>query len=363
MKVAIVGGHLAPALAVIKKLGKDDEIFYIGRKHSFEGDKALSLEFQEISSLKIPFYSIKTGRLQRKLTKHSIPSLLKLPQGFYGSYKILKKINPDVVLAFGGYISVPVVTAASFLKIPTVVHEQTFEAGMANKVLSKIATKVLISWESSRKHFPVKKTILTGNTIKDEIANVKSLEVEKNLIYVTGGSAGSHFINGLIERNLKTLLKDFTIIHQTGDSEKYNDFQRLTQIKNNLPKQIREKYQLSKFYDSREAAENLQKSTLVIGRSGINTVSELIFLRKAALLIPLPFAQKNEQLMNALFLKECGLGEYLVQNEITDEIFIEKIQTMIRNIQNYKLKDNIIFDKAEDKIIKILNDVSQKKAS
>lgn len=363
MKIAIVGGHLAPALAIIKKLNKSDEIFYIGRKHSFEGDKALSLEFQEISSLNIPFYPIKTGRLQRKLTKHSLPSLLRTPQGFYGSYKILKKINPDVVLAFGGYISVPVVIAASFLKIPTVIHEQTFGAGMANKVLSKFATKILISWESSKKHFPAEKTILTGNPIKEEITKVKDLGTEKNLIYVTGGSAGSHFINSLIERNLDEILQNFTLIHQTGDSEKYNDFQRLTKLKNNLPKNIKERYVLSKFYDSKETAENLQRASMVIGRSGINTVSELIFLQKPAILIPLPFAQKNEQLVNALFLKECGLGEYLIQNEITDKIFIEKIKTMMKNIENYKLKDKIIFENAEDKIIKILTDVSQKKTS
>src|ERR1035437_5335593 len=109
MKIVIVGGHLSPALSIIKKLGKNDEVYYFGRKYVHEGDSALSLEYQEITKLNISFYSITTARLQRKLTRYTFSSLLKMPVGFYQSFNLLKKIKPDVVLGFGGYVSVPVI--------------------------------------------------------------------------------------------------------------------------------------------------------------------------------------------------------------------------------------------------------------
>ncbi len=366
MKIVIVGGHLAPSLSIIKRLDKKDEIFYIGRKHSFEGDKALSLEYEEISKLKIPFYPIKTARIQRKLTKYTFSSFLKMPVGFYQSYNLLKTIKPDVVLTFGGYLSVPVVISAYLLNIPSVIHEQTLEAGFANKILSRFATKILISWESSRKFFPAEKTILTGNPIKEEIIEVKNKiapQDNKKMIYITGGSTGSHAINVLVEKNLEKLLGRYSLVHQVGDSKKHNDFEKLNERKKELNKELLEKYKISKFFHSFESAKYLKESSLVIGRSGINTVTELLYLEKPALLIPLPFAQKDEQLKNAQFLKDHGLGEFLNQEETGSELFLEKINFIMKNIEKYKLKDRIEFEDSSGKIIKILNNVAKEKTS
>src|SRR3990167_11265609 len=163
MKMMIIGGHLSPALSVLDSLPKDWEILFVGRKYVFEGEKSLSLEYKIINHLKIPFEEISTGRLQRKFTKNTIPSLLKLPYGFFKSLRILKKFRPDAVLGFGGYLQIPIVFVAFFLKIPVVLHEQTLESGFSNKICSSIARKICISWESSFKFFPKKKTVLTGN--------------------------------------------------------------------------------------------------------------------------------------------------------------------------------------------------------
>ena len=135
---------------------------------------------QEITKLGIPFYAINTARLQRKFTKHTVPSLIKFPLGFIQSLKILRKIKPEVVLGFGGYISLPVVLAAAFLKIPIVIHEQTLEAGFANKIEAKFARKICISWQSSEKYFPKEKTVLTGNPLRQVILNSKIFQAKMN---------------------------------------------------------------------------------------------------------------------------------------------------------------------------------------
>jgi UDP-N-acetylglucosamine--N-acetylmuramyl-(pentapeptide) pyrophosphoryl-undecaprenol N-acetylglucosamine transferase len=364
MKIVIIGGHLSPALAVIEQL-KGNELYYFGRKHTFEGDKAISLEYDEITKLGIPFYSINTARLQRKFTRYTLPSLIKFPLGFSQSLRILRQIKPDVVLGFGGYVSLPVVLAAFFLKIPIIIHEQTLEAGIANKIEAKFARKICISWQSSEKYFPKNKTVLTGNPLRRIVLDAKPFREEVGLpkLYITGGSSGSHAINFLVEKSLEKLLEKFTVIHQTGDAKAHADFEKLQTEVNKLDVMLAQNYHPQKFFSQEEVANNLSRANLVVGRSGINTVTELIYFRTPALLIPLPFSQRNEQLKNALFLKQLGLGEIGLQNELTPEVFVTKILAMLKNLDKYQLKESVLVSGAAEKIAKVVKDVSTKKVA
>jgi UDP-N-acetylglucosamine--N-acetylmuramyl-(pentapeptide) pyrophosphoryl-undecaprenol N-acetylglucosamine transferase len=364
MKIVIIGGHFSPALAVIEKI-KTEELFYIGRKYTFEGDKAISLEYVEITKLGIPFYEINTARLQRKFTKQTIISLTKFPSGFLQALKILRQIRPNVVVGFGGYVSVPVVLAAYFLKIPIIIHEQTLEIGLANKIAARIANKICISWESSRKYFPPNKTVLTGNPLQASILNAKPISKKNDLpvLYITGGSSGSHALNLLVEESLSKLLEQFKVIHQTGDAKEFADYKRLEEVKNKLNSNLSKNYHLQKFYTAGEAVNNLQTADLVVGRAGINTITELIYFQKPAFLIPLPFAQREEQLKNALFLKELGLGELGLQKTLTADIFQATIAKMFANLNNYKLKKQVLIPNVCENIVKIIKDVSFKKTT
>lgn len=365
MKIVLTGGHFSPALCVIESLPKDIEAFFIGRKNSFEGDKSPTLEYQTIASTSVPFIDIPSARLQRKFTAYTISSLLKLPYGFGKAMKTLRKIKPDVVLGFGGYVSLPVAFAAYFLNIPVVIHEQTLGVGTSNKIISRWARMICISWESSKDFFPGKNVILTGNPVRKEIINAaNTVTADKQTIYITGGSSGSHFINSLVEGCLGKLLEKYNVVHQTGDSKKFNDFERLSEHKKSLPEQLARKYRVEKFISSKEAGAVLQKATIVVGRAGMNTVTELMFLEKPCLLIPLPISAKGEQLQNAAFIKEKGLAQVLEQNEATPEVFFSKIKYMMENIDKYKLNSeasNLIEKKAAEHIISVVEDVAQKK--
>lgn len=349
MKLVLTGGHLSPALAVLEALPKETQVVFIGRQFALEGDDAVSLEKRAIERLGIPFYSITTGRMQRKFTKYTLFSLSKLPIGFFQSYTILKKEKPNAIVTFGGYISIPVAVAAFFLKIPVVIHEQTLEAGFANKVLSSIAKKICISWESNRAHFPKRKVVLTGNPLRKEFLNSKKEELGfinndfKNeklpCIYVTGGSLGSHAINELVEQSLQALLHDYKIVHQTGDARQFGDFERLSAVKNKLPKSLQNRYILTRFVMPHEVVSLMQEADLVVSRSGINTITELIYLNKMSLLIPLPISQNNEQKKNALYLKGLGLGEIIDQETTSSSHFRSVVDGMIKNKKKYTLGD------------------------
>jgi UDP-N-acetylglucosamine--N-acetylmuramyl-(pentapeptide) pyrophosphoryl-undecaprenol N-acetylglucosamine transferase len=358
MRIVIIGGHLTPAISVIDALPKEAEVLYIGRKYAMEGDKAVSLEFQTITDRGIRFEVIKTGRIQRQFSRHTLPSMSRVPYGIAQSLLILRRFKPDVVVGFGGYVSFPVIAAAKLLKIPVVIHEQTLEVGFANKAVSKMADKICISFFSSAKYFSKEKVVLTGNPIRSSILNPSKrfrLSTKNPVIYVTGGSQGSHFINLMVSGVLTRLLEKYTVIHQTGASEEFKDYDKLTILKDGLNKN-KENYLLSKFYSEDIVGSILKQADLVVSRAGVNTISELIVLRKPSYLIPLPVSQKDEQHKNAEFLRNLGLGEIGDQRSLTPERFLTEINEMMDNLGKYKLKSSKEhFPKnAADRIVEVI---------
>lgn len=338
MKILITGGHLSPALSVIEALPKNTDVLLVGRKYTFEGDTQPSFELQTAKARGIPFTPITTGRLQRPFTKHSIPSLLKLPLGFTQSLAIVHSYKPNVILCFGGYVSLPVAFAGKVFGVPIVLHEQTLGAGLANKIIGKFAQKICISWESSRRFFPADKVVLTGNPIKKFTVHSLPFTVDKKekklpLLYITGGSAGSHTINMVVEGCLGKLLEKYTIIHQTGDNFDFADFDRLQNTRNMLSEKQKARYMLTKFVNAHDVGAILQASDIVVGRSGMNTITELLYFGKTTLFIPL----NNEQMTNAKFFVSQGLGTIVSQDALTPEKLVATIENMIAEKKQYDM--------------------------
>ncbi|HSW88895.1 MAG TPA: UDP-N-acetylglucosamine--N-acetylmuramyl-(pentapeptide) pyrophosphoryl-undecaprenol N-acetylglucosamine transferase [Candidatus Saccharimonadales bacterium] len=363
MKIVIIGGHFTPALAVIEALAKKDDIIYFGRKYTFENDKTESLEYQTIIKRGIPFVPITTGRIQRKFSPNTLPSLAKIPYGFFQALALLKKYKPDIIMGFGGYLSVPICLAGKMLGIPVVIHEQTLEAGLANKFISQFATKVCISWPSSVNFFPKQKTILTGNPLPASMFTHMGKETKQYDICVIGGSAGSHAINVLIEACLPKLLEKYTVFHQTGNAQEFQDYDRLAKLKETLPEKLQKRYTILKYIEPEKFISVLQEADLAVSRCGINTITALLLLQKQSLLIPLPFSQRQEQYKNALLLQAAGLGEIVEQQTLTAKILFDKIAFIFNNKKTYEKKAAQIEKtdplSATKKIITVITNISQ----
>lgn len=365
MKIIITGGHLSPLLAVLETLPNDCQVLIVGRKHPFEGDTSLSLEYQTANKLRIPFKSIIAGRLQRTFTRYTLGSLFKFPIGFFQSLQIVRKYAPNVVISFGGYISLPVVLSAKLFNIPIVIHEQTLGGGLANRIAAFIADKICISWESSRKYFPTPKTILTGNPMRKFKLTSIAFKIPKDripLLYITGGSTGSHTINVAIEKCLNTLLKHYRIIHQTGGSWDFKDFARLSLLRGKISDtRLQKRYIITKFVKSSDVGSIISACDLVISRAGINTITELLYFRKPTLFIPL----NDEQMENANFLKKIELAEILPQDLLSGKKLLSLIQSMMKKKSLYKSQATkaayLIKKDAARKIVEMIYELAREK--
>ncbi len=339
MKICISGGHLTPALAVISELKNRniDDIFYIGRARAMEGDKTPSAESVVIPSLGVKFYAIPVGRLQRRFTRHTIPSVLRIPVGLVNALLILGQEKPSLVISLGSYVAFPIVMAAWILGIPVITHEQTVKGGLANRLISRLAKKVAISWPDSVNYFPKSKTVLTGNPIQPEILNLKKKRTSRTVVFITGGNQGAHSINEMVMEILDQLLEKYEVVHQTGGAEKFKDFEMLQARVSQLPQKLRSRYTPVKWLNSTELAEVYSKTSILVGRSGANTVSEVAVLGIPAIFIPLPWAGDNEQEKNAKMISDSGAAMLFPQERLTPKRLLAAIDSMIENLPKYKI--------------------------
>lgn len=336
-KIIVTGGHLTPALATIEKLRQntDVEIVFIGRDHATEGDKAPSTEAMVVPGMGIKFYAIKPGRIQRVFTRFTLRSLAKIPLGFFQSLGILSRERPQVILSFGSYVAVPVVFAGWVLGIPIITHEQTLKSGLANKFIAFFAKKIAVSWEESLAHFPKNKAVLVGNPIRSDLLVIDKKRLSRPLIFITGGNQGAHIINEMVLEILKDLLERYQVIHQTGGSLVNKDFETLTAFASQLPPRLKARYKIAKWFDTQETVEIFSKVSLVVGRSGANTVFETMVLGVPAVFIPLPIAASNEQTKNAELMEKNDAAIILPQERLTPKRLLAAINLIADNYKKY----------------------------
>lgn len=344
-KFLIIGGHMTPALALLHKLQaeKQQNIVWVGHKYAQTNSTNESAEYKLITSKNIKFINLRTGKVWRKINsktwKLALNSFVQIPLGFMRAFWIILRERPKVIVSFGGYLAVPLVISAWILRIPSITHEQTITVGLANKIIAKFANQVLISWQDTRQYFPASKTIFTGNPIRREVLEVTTTNYQfaRNLplLLIMGGNQGSHAINSRILPIIKTTLKDFNIVHITGNSSLTTDHQEAIALKQSLPQELTNSYIVKESVFGAEIGELINKADLMITRAGANTVTEQLVLGKRAILVPIPWASQNEQYKNAKILEELGLGIILEQNEqLTSQSFLAAIDQASKAIAN-----------------------------
>ena len=266
----------------------------------------------------------------------NITDFFRFIRGYFESKEIISEFDPDVVFAKGGYVSLPVGFAARSLGYPLVIHESDSIMGLSNKLLSKRADKVCVSYPPKfyKEDVPKDKLLYTGNPVREDILDGTkeraitefSIDPKKPTLLVIGGSQGALVINQVISQALASLLPKYQIIHVSGE----RDYDWLGFQADKLDPELRKNYYLYNFL-SGNLKDAYAAADLVISRAGNNVIAELAALGKPTILIPLDSSANNHQFSNAKILSRMGAAMLVQQETLTPATLKRKVDYLFDN--------------------------------
>lgn len=322
------GGHVFPGLSVadaLKEMGW--RVVWLGTEAGMEGTLVPKYGYEMAA---INFSGL---RGKRAITWLTLP--LRLLRAFWQSIQIIRRVKPDVVLGLGGYPAFPGGMMAALLGKPLVIHEQNSIPGLTNKVLAKLADKILLGFPNVLKQDANKVTFL-GNPVRQAIGHLAD-PVERYgkrqgvlNVLVVGGSLGAHVLNTVVPEALALFSEDLrpNVVHQAGAKH-------LDTLQSNYAA-AGVKGELVAFID--DMAEQYAHCDVVLCRAGALTVSELAAAGVASILIPYPHAVDDHQTTNAQFLSDQQAAVLLPQTQLT----AQKLADLLKMLTREKLMEMAI---------------------
>lgn len=314
------GGHVFPGLAVARFMQMNGwRVIWLGTRNGMEA----TLVPQHGFAIELINFS---GLRGKKLMSYLFLPW-KLVQACWQSLLILHRQHPQVVLGMGGYPALPGGMMAVLTGKPLLIHEQNRIAGLTNKILAKIADRILLAFPGTLTD-QTGKTRVTGNPVRTEIAQLPSPEIRYanrtgNLnLLVVGGSLGAQALNTLLPQALSMIPENQRpfVTHQSGKAhlaalqQVYADHG----VTGNLVAFIE------------DMAAHYQDCDLVICRAGALTISELAAAGVASILVPYPYAVDDHQTANARFLSEHNAAVLWPQSELTAASLAHWLMTCTR---------------------------------
>lgn len=322
-------GHITPNIALIPRLQKAGfRICYIGL--------AGGMEEKLIREMGIPFYGIHGGKLRRYLDFKNVTDLFRISAGFFDARRLIHSLRPDVVFSKGGFVSTPVVWAASLAGVPVVGHESDMTVGLANKLCEPFLRKICYTFPETGAVLPKAKGVYTGLPIREELLEGSA---SKGLslcgfsggiptVLVIGGSQGSGFINNMVRGALPKLLKTFQVCHVTG--------------KGNLKPELSNTQGYKQFeYVTSELPHLLAAADVVLTRGGATSLFELLACKKPHVIIPYSLkASRGDQIVNAESFKKQGFSEVLAEvssdgTPLAESVFLNTLVEVYNNKSRY----------------------------
>ncbi len=349
MKIAITGGHLTPALALIDYVQThqpQDELVFIGRLYSQQKLKQKAVEKKEVERKGvrfIPLKAVKWGH-ENLLTKFFIK-----PWQFLTSIaravKVLKNTKPDVLISFGGYLAVPAAIAAKLLGIKVVTHEGTRALSWSNQTILKLAAALAVSYPEVKEQTNHKKVVVTGTPIRAELKSrvetaptwIQTDQLDKPLLLIMGGNQGSKVINQTAASSLPQLLSEWSVVHICGRSNTRDNYQKqLAAAAAKLPKEFQARYWVRPWVGAKDLAWLYQHAFGAVSRAGANTTEELARAKIPAVFIPLPHAHLQEQLKNAQWLVSNEAALLLPESKLSPKTLKKSLDELKNTHSRFK---------------------------
>ena len=299
------GGHIFPGLAVAQALrDKSWRVHWLGGPDSMESRLVPARGFA--------FETVDFSGVRGKGVTTLLLLPLRLLKAFWQSIQVLRRVQPDVVIGLGGYISFPAGMMSVLLGKPLVLHEQNSVAGMANRVLAGVADRVFSAFPQV-----LTKARWIGNPLRSEFLQQPGPQQRLGSrsgplrLLVVGGSLGAKALNDLVPQALAFIApaQRPVVIHQSGARQ-------IDQLRANYAAAGVEA-ELVPFID--DMAQAFADADLIVCRAGASTVTEIAAIGAAAVFVPFPFAVDDHQSGNARFLVDAGGGWLVQQRDLTPE--------------------------------------------
>lgn len=312
------GGHIFPAVAIaesLKKMGVTD-ITFAGRKGSME---------ERLVAKNWPYEYITAEPLHRGPFLKNLALPFKLTKSLVRAKSVVKKVNPDVVIATGGYVSLPIVLAAGSMGIPVYLQEQNAVAGIANKVGARYAKTIFVTSEDAAQFFPLEKTRVFGNPVRelpkeDELKRPAEFPEGKKAVFIVGGSQGAVGINNKIEESIEKIIArdDVSVVWQVG-------VKNVDDVKARLAGKNLHNVTICGFLDG--IYSYMKYADVIVSRAGASALAEVLAFGKPSILLPFPHATANHQEHNARVVEK--VGACLVELDAEENHLWEKVENLL----------------------------------
>ena len=330
------GGHFYPIIAVVKELRKmleeekflDVELYYIS-------DDAYDMEMLEKNGL--IFRKNITGKVRRYFSIQNITDIFKTGLALFRSFGLMYSLFPDVVFSKGGYPSFPVTTAARFFTIPVIIHESDAYPGRANKIASRYASKIAISYPGAAEYFPKDANIAyTGNPVREELMNpiregsyeAFGLKEGVPTILILGGSQGAKIINDTLLIAAPKLIEQYQIIHQVGKNN-YDDYKAIIDVAlQESP--YKDRYKIFGFLNTEQMQRAAGIADLVVSRGG-STIFEISIWGVPSIIIPIMDSNGDHQRKNAFSYARGGACEVIDETNLTPNLFVAEVDRIFND--------------------------------
>lgn len=310
------GGHIFPGLAVAESLRDAGwRVHWLGVPGNMES--------QWVPQRGFAFEPVEFGGVRGKGFASLVLLPLRLLKAFWQSLQVVRRVQPNVVVGLGGYITFPGGMMSVLMGKPLVLHEQNSVAGMANKVLAGVADRIYSAFPDV-----LKKGIWVGNPLRQDFLNKPSPQERfagrtgPLKLWVVGGSLGAQALNDIVPKALALLPEASrpVVVHQSGAKQ-------IEALKANYA-QAGVKAELTPFIQ--DTAQAFADADVIICRSGASTVTEIAAVGAAAIYVPFPFAVDDHQTTNANFLVKQGAGWLMPQSQMTPEVLAERLASLTR---------------------------------
>ena len=313
------GGHIYPAITIINTIREkcpEAEFLYVGTQRGLEADI--------VPKEGLPFATVDLQGFERSITPRNILRVGKAMVAVTKAAKIVRDFRPDAVIGTGGYVCGPVLMAASFLQVPTMIQEQNVLPGITNKMLSHLVNRIAVGSEAALPAFPPDKAVYTGNPIRravmearrDEGAEAFGFDPTKKTVLISGGSRGARAINRAMVGVLAKAAEnpEVQMLHATGAKE-YDDV--MSRLKEAGLAELPEHLKVVPYLYNMPQAQAM--ADLAVFRAGATGLSELTARGIPSILVPYPYAAENHQEFNARALEKAGAAKVILNRELTVE--------------------------------------------